>query len=441
MKDIYKIIVALLIVTSSLHAQEKLQLSMQQAQEFAVQNRYDIKAKQYDLQIAEKRTKESKQAYIPEVKATAYVHYSPQIQATLIPAGFVGSSEASLLAIGAKSVSIYGLELNQPVYQPGLRTDIKLAQSNQRMEQQRLHLQETEIRKQICYAYLNTLLRELQLQIATQEEKRYENYSMLAKGRYDNGALIENDYLRANLDYENAQQQARISKQNYEQSLVTLKYQLNVSDSTTIVLTDKLGVQNQEIAIVPDFAAAENRTEYKLLKLDEEHNQLLEKKQKQAALPTVSFMANYSQQYLNDSFNYDYSNSQLWTPFSGFGFQLSVPLTDHISNKTAVNRIKLEKEKISAKQEQQKKDILYQIEHEAAEITNASNNYARSKKNYELSQQIYNNQKQQLELGAFSYDAILDTENSVTNAEKNFIQASYNYIVAQLEYDIAIGKL
>lgn len=441
MKLTYKLLLGFISISSSIYAQEKLKISIEQAQSIGLENRYDIKAKKYDLQIANQKLIESKQNYIPKVNLSGNIHYSPQVQSTIIPAGFGGITEPTMVSLGAKSMSIFSLELSQPIYNPLIKSDVKLAESNIDIENQRLSLQETEIRKQISYSYLNVLLRQLQLKIAKEEENRYENYSKLAKGKYENGALIENDFLRATLDYENAQQQTRISKQNYEQSLVTLKYQLNIPNDTDLELTDKLGVINDQMIVTPDFQAAKNRKEYKLLKLSEEHNTLLEKKQKRSILPTLTLVANYSQQFLNTDFNYNYSNGKWWSPYSGIGLQLNLPLTRQFTNKTSLKQIRLAGQQLKDKELQQLNDARYEIEHGAAEITNATLNYSKAENNYKLARQIYLNQSKQMELGSFSYEAILNTENSVNSAEKNFIQASYNYIIAVLNYDIATGKL
>ncbi|MGF7025029.1 TolC family protein [Sphingobacterium sp. HSC-15S19] len=437
----YNLIAFLLVITMTARAQQVLRITMQEAQKIGLENRFDIKAKEFDIQIAKKKIKGKKQEYLPEINGTGYVHYSPQIQATLIPPGFGGLQEATVLALGAKSTSIFSLELNQPIFKPALATEIQITENNLKAEQAKKLLQETEIKKQISYSYLNVLLRQIQYNIAVEESKRFESYVAIARGKYDNGVLIENDYLRTNLDFENAQQQVRISKQSLEQSMVTLRYDLNIADTVSLELTDELIIHDSGRDIIPAVEAAENRTELRLLQLEQERNQLLETKQKRSLLPTVSFMANYSQQYLNADFNYNYGNGKWWSPYSGLGIQVTVPISAHLTKRNSLQEIKLESEQIQARQEQQKSDAIYEIKHAASNITNALENYAKAKKNYTLAQQIFQNQKAQMNLGSFSYEKVLNTENSVLIAEKNYIQASYEYMTAVLSYDIAIGKL
>ncbi|SFC00174.1 Outer membrane protein TolC [Flexibacter flexilis DSM 6793] len=440
---IFNSITFLLVLAASIgaHSQNTLSLSMQEAQNLGLQNRYDVKAMRYDLELADKKIQEQKNNLLPDLKATGNIHYSPKIQATFIPPGFVGMTEGRLVALGAKSTSIFALELHQPLYNPSLNTNIQLAQSSKLIDEQQVHLQEIEIKKQISYSYLNVLLRQLQHDLAKEEERRFETYAKLAEGKHKNGTLVDNDFLRAKLDYENAQQQTQISKQNYDYSLQTLRYQLNVTDSTTLVLTDKLGVVSVTDVVAPDYAAADKRIEYQILSLEEKHNILQGKKQRQMVLPTLSFVANYSAQYLNAEFNYDYTMGKWWSSFSGIGLQLSVPLTGQFTNRNHLQQISLESQKIRAKQEHQKQTTIHEIEQASSELANAAKNFGNAQKNYELAKQIFQNQQQQLQLGSFSYEKILNTESTVTNTEENYVLACYNYLVARLNYTVAVGQL
>src|SRR6478609_9267533 len=94
-----------------------VKVSLQEAIDLGLKNRYDVQADKYNLAMADNEISKSKKEWIPEISGTGNLRYSPQIQSTYIPAGYFGN-EASLVALGAKSSSVYGLELNQPLFQP-----------------------------------------------------------------------------------------------------------------------------------------------------------------------------------------------------------------------------------------------------------------------------------------------------------------------------------
>ena len=53
------------------------------------------------------------------------------------------------------------------------------------------------------------------MKLLQKNESRYKEYYELAKGKYDNGALLESDMLLAELDYKNSIANTAQQKQNY----------------------------------------------------------------------------------------------------------------------------------------------------------------------------------------------------------------------------------
>ena len=68
-------------------------------------------------------------------------------------------------------------------------------------------------------------------------------------------------------------------------------------------------------------------------------------------------------------------------------------------------------------------------------------NIRTTKSSYELAQQVYKNQKAQLELGGLSYDNLFNTQSSLSNAESNYVSAVYQFMTAKLNYEAATGQL
>ncbi len=420
---------------------DSLVLSLAQAQELGIKNRYDVKANSYSIDIAQKEVVRSKQAWLPNVNFKGDVRYSPQVQGTFVPAGFAGFTDPVIIALGAKSISVFNFELDQTIYSPATGIDIKIATNEKALQREQNRGKETDIKKRISLAYLNALLRSLQYRIAQQEEIRLLAYLTVANGRYKNGAIIENDYLRARLDYENSRQQVTISKQNYELSLVTLRYQLNVPADTKLKLTDSLGEpDNQNLPVpVPGLNAIQSRTEIRQLQLQQQADNLQMRRQRRMTLPTLSFVGNYAAQHLSQDFNFSYANTDMWSAFNSVGLRLNVPLSAHFTNRNSTQETQLRAFQTEALQQQTTLDINYQVTQSQTDLSNAIQNLQTAKASYDLAQQVYKNQSDQLELGGLSYDQLFNTESSLASSESNYISAVYQCMIAKLNYDIAIG--
>jgi outer membrane protein len=432
----------LLAIACSAYSQinHKIIVTLKEAMNIGVKNRYDMQANQYNIDLAENDILKSKKAWIPDIKAQGHIQYNTQLQSTLVPGGFLGSSKPQLLAMGAKNASIFGLSLEQPIFQPDIKSNIQLAKNRQALSQEKARQSEIQIKTQIATAYFNVLLKRLQSQIASIEENRYREYMELAQGKYQHGDLIENDYLRAKLNHENAKVQVQTVTQDYALSLDKLKNEINIPGETELVLADSLNGETISSENTTDaFNRAESRTEIKQLKIEQNGNELTLKKNRRNALPTLSFVANYSQQFLYDDFSY--FKNEWWKPFSYVGLQLSIPITSNLKNKNNIQEEQFKIAQTNLELKQTQSDINFEIQNALTDVANAQQNVQSTKSNYNLSQTIYKNQQQQFALGAFQFSDLLDTEKSLHTAEQNYVQAVYDYLVAKISYEKAIGTL
>lgn len=442
-KIIYIIITALGFsgfANAQVNQSDTLALSLEQAKELGLKNRFDVKANNYDVEMAHSEVIAKKEAWIPNINLKGEAQYHPQIQSTLIPAGFAGLTEPMIMALGAKSINVFSLELNQPIFNPSLTNDVKQASNNEALQLEKKRAGEIQIKKHISLAYLNVQLRELQYKVAQQEEARFHEYFTVSEGKYNNGSLLENDYLHAKLDYENAHHQTIVTEQNFTLSIQDLCYQINIPADRKIKLTDKL-VSESLMPVLDISVVTENRTEVQQIRLQQKGFELQERKQRLSKLPTLSLVGNYSYQYLNQAFFQDYFNSQWWMPYNTVGLRLSIPISGQFTNRTAVKLANFRILKLKETEQQILADINFEIVQASTYLNNAYENLQTTKASYELSQQVYKNQKAQLELGSFSYDALLTTEASLFKAENNYVAAVYQFMTAKLNYEVAAGKL
>lgn len=416
-----------------------VRLGFQQALNLGLKNRFDVRADKYNISLANNKLKESRKIWIPDIHISGNLDYNSQLQPTYVPKGFIGLKEPEILSFGASNTTVFSLELNETLFKPGISADIKMAKTNLALQKEKNNADEISIKNDIAIAYLNVLLKRLQYKIAKDDDQRFKEYSELAEGKYHDGVLVKNDYLRSRLDYRNAQMQEESAQQNYELSIQKLRYQINVPEGTQIALTDSIGNINFGKNNFEGSDAVNNRTEIKQLKLEQKINGLDLKKARQYALPTVSAFANYSQQFLSD--NFDYRTSKWWAPFSYFGIQLRIPITSNFMNHNNIQQYKLKTQQKDWEIKQEMATINYQVRKALTDLQNALRNMKSAKSNYELSQTIYENQKQQFKVGVFQYDQLLNTEQSMAKAEQNYIQSVFEYLVAKLGYMKAVGEL
>ncbi|MGO4292505.1 TolC family protein [Chitinophaga sp. RAB17] len=435
MKRFFLMILSGIALNAGAQTGGPVNVSLQQAINMGLANRYDMQANKYNITLADNALQKSKKEWLPDIGADGNIRYNTQLQATFIPPGFGGLDKAELLALGAKNATILGIELQQPILQPTLNTDIKIARNNLAMQKEKNRSDEINIKIQIATAYYNVLLKGLQQHIARQDEQRFHEYYTLAAGKYHQGALIETDYLRAQLDYENAKITTVSATQNYALAMNGLKYQVNIPVTDSLTLTDTLGIN--ETPAIPGNDDYLSRTEIRQLQLEQQDIQLQLRKARQFAIPSISVMANYSQQYLYNDFNY--TQHEWWSPFSYAGMKISIPISGNIKNQHNIRNYQLKTQQATAQLQQQTADVLFDIQQASTELNNALLNMQTTRRNYDLSEKIYQQQQKEFALGSFAYNNLLETERSISSVEQQYIKTQYDYLMAQIKYKKAIG--
>lgn len=440
MKKIFPILTMLLVskVCLAQLPSDTLALTRGEAIKIGLKKRFDVQANEYDVQMAESKIRQSKNNWFAEVNADGQLKYSPQLQNSVIPGGVLpGFDKTTLLPLMVKNQTVFGLTLTQPLFNASLTKDVQLAKNQLALQKEKNRSASIDIMLQISRAYLDAELRGLQLRIASDIAERNRAYEQIAAGMYRNGSLIENYYLRAKLDRENAEQQQKQAAQNYELSMLQLRYQLNVPEYTRLKLLDSL----QTISLAP-YAfneASDERTEIRQLELTGKENLLTLEKYRQSILPSIFLGASYAQQFLSDRFNY--GSSEWWSPYSYVSLNIHIPVTAHFKNKAVVSEYRQRIIQSDLLLQQKKTDINYEVQQARTSLSNAILNMQSAQSSYELSQTIFRNQQQQYMLGAFDYSVLLDTEKSGSTAESNYIQSAYELVLAQIQLQKATNNL
>src|SRR5699024_9266989 len=176
MKKIILIAFAFLPLFGKAQVQQKMNLSLQEAIQLGLQNRYDVKSKSFNAYLAKNNISSKKKVWIPDLSAEGNIQYNTQLRTTIVPKSFAAMAGTNELKLGAKNVSSFGLSLNQPLFQPGINTDVKIAKANLALQNEKIKGEKIDVKNAIAKAYFDVLLKQLQFKIAKEEEQRFFTY-------------------------------------------------------------------------------------------------------------------------------------------------------------------------------------------------------------------------------------------------------------------------
>ncbi|MDR1221737.1 MAG: TolC family protein [Tannerella sp.] len=418
MKRYFFIIIALFACAQLSRAQQKLSLA--DAMEYAAKNRYDAQADRIDVNLAENAVGKSRNEWIPEITAGGEVLYNAKLQTMIFDTG-------EEFQMGTRNLTTLGIELNQPVFKPGLSTGIKISKAALSVRKEALREKENDIKMYVVEAYLNVILREQQLKLSEESTERHKSYFDLARDKMQLGTILESELLQARTDYENAQTDLQKARQNYGLAMKKLKYQLNLPDAEKLVLTDSLPALLKNSPVQARDANIEDRPELRQLYFSQQENDLRLKKSDMMWLPTVSLIANYTTEFQASNFNY---SQQFWFPYNYVGLKASFPLSNIFKLRTDRREYKLKSSQLAMQYSQQQHDINYEVDKCNTELLNAVGNINSTGKTLDLSKELYLQQLAIYKLGTVTYSALLDAESSVNTARQNYISAVYDYLIA-----------
>ncbi len=424
-------------------APQNLSLTLQQAMETAMTNRYDLKNQILQNRIAENEVSKYNAKNLPQVTATFDMRYNSQLQTNILPASAfggpanTGGSDYKAVQFGTPYFNQFGLALKQNIFDPAQNYDKRVAKANTQVTQFDLKKAEIDVKLSVAQAYYSVLLNQEKVKLNQNTVKRAEEYLMQNQQLFDNKRLMQSDLERYKLDVQNAKLGLDKSEKQYEVSKQYLAYQIGLTENTNITLTDNLSSVTN--ATSTEGADMNKRVEIQQEKQRLEVNSLNYKKQGFSYLPSVQLYANYNAQQFETQFR-PWQGST-WFPYNYVGLLMTLPIFDGTTktkNRTEFNlKQEINKNTISKLQQ----DIDYELKSTSVDLENAASSLDYAKANTKQAEDLLNVFKTRNREGTATAAEVTNAENSLLTAQNNLMSAYYDYLVAKLKYQKARGEL
>lgn len=443
MKKIFstKQIFLLLLILIAKASTAQTTLSLNDAIEKAIANRYDLKIQQVNTDVTKKQLNEVQTRSLPQITSDLDLRYNTKLQSNVLP-GYVFAAPNSpdkLIQLGTKYNFLWGFNLNQNIYNPTNISDRKIATLQTEYQKQNEKLTETNIKQEVTEAYFSALLWKEKIKLSEQNVKRANSVYQTSQNQLSMGQATNYDVQRNEVDLENAKATDEQNKRSYELSVNDLLYKISGNSIKNPVLSDNLTDLMQQYSNLPMVSGEIQRTELLQQELQTDiYNQNI-KKQKLIALPTVSAYGNYSLQYLHNGFT-PLTVSD-WYPFNYVGVKASFSLFDGgFRNKT---KQEYELRAQASKYNYDKLSADYQQEVLSTQTTlyNSLSDLNYQKKNLALIEDLYRIDTDRFENGTIKQSDLTTTYYTLLQTQTNYLNSVYNYLVAVVSYKKAVGTL
>lgn len=437
-----KYIIVLFLAASQIAWGQDKNLSLNEAVQIALSNRYDLKIERVNTQISENEIKKINTRKLPQLTGDVDWRYNTQLQTNMMPIGTITGNPNlpdQPVRFGTKFNTAIGLNLNQSVFNPANLGDKRIANAQLGYEKISEKVTENQIKAEVTEAYYSVLIWTEKVRLSTDNVSRTNAVFTTAKEQLANGAITTYDYKRYEIDFENANAENNKNKNNLNLAMADLWYKIGIEPLNNVVLSDNI---EQLFSVYANAGLEEpvsQRPEIEMEKQQQEIYKLQIQKQNLSYYPTISITGNYTLQFLNNE--YKIFNSDYWFPYNYLGLKVSVPIFDGLLKERTKNEYKLRIQSSNLQLEKLKKDYSQEVSNAVVSLKNAQSDMEYQKKNLELVNYLYSVEQDKLAKGTITPNDLAATYYTVQQTQNNYLNAVYDYLVALIAYKRATGDL
>jgi outer membrane protein len=436
------ILITLLTFTLSVSAQEVAQLSLKEAITFALENKSEAKKAKLDIENSEYKIQEVRSRALPQISANGSLNYNPILQTTVIDGENFGAPGTTIqAAFGQKWNSVAGISVSQALFDQSVFTGLKAARTTREFYQINADLTEEQVIERVANAYYQVYVQQQKLEVVENNLKNANKVKDIIKGQYDNGLArkIDLDRISVRVNNINSIKQQLINAISLQEN--ALKFYMGMPVQNKIVIPKTaFEVTPQDLNKTADVT---NRTEYILLKKQEELLNYQKKAYQASYYPTLS---------LSGSYNYIGQGPEMplfakpidgvyWSDFASIGLSLRVPIFTGFGTKARVKQANTAIKSLQVDIDNTKLALDMAFENSKKQIENSLITIENQKDNVKLAQEVFANTNNNYTQGLASLTDLLDAENALVEAQNNYTTAILEYKLAEIQFIKSKGEL
>ena len=438
-----KIIILLTLTFAlSVNAQAVKSLTLKEAINYALENKAEAKKAKLQVENSEYQIQEVRSRALPQISANGSLTYNPVLQTTVIDGANFGQPGSTIQAnFGQKWNSTAGVSLTQAIFDQTVFTGLKAAKSTREFYQINEQLTEEQVIERVANNYYQVYVQRQKLTVIDSLYKNTTKVKDIIKGQYDNGLAkkIDLDRTLVRISNINTQRQQVLNAVQIQEN--ALKFYMGMPIETQIEIPQTaFEVSPQSLSEIPNTA---NRTEYLLLKKQEQLLFYQKKAVEAGYYPTLSLSAGYN--YIGQGPKMPIggkpSDGVYWSDFSSIGLNLKVPIFTGFGTRAKVRQADIDLRTIKEDINDTKLSLDLAFANAKTQIDNSLTTINNQRENAQLAKEVLENTRNNYVQGLASLTDLLDAENSLTEAQNNYTSAILDYKLAEIQLIKSKGEL
>ncbi|HRM12279.1 MAG TPA: TolC family protein, partial [Flavobacterium sp.] len=423
-------------------SQEVKSLTLKEAINYALENKADAKKAKLKVENSNYQIQEVRSRALPQITANGSLNYNPILQTTVIDGAAFGQPGTVIqAAFGQKWSSTAGLSLTQALFDQTVFTGLKAAKSTREFYQINNQLTEEQVIERVANNYYQVYVQRQNLTVIDSTYKNTTKVRDIIKGQYDNGLAkkIDLDRVSGKISNINTMRQQVLNAVQIQEN--ALKFYMGMPIETQIEIPQTaFEVSPHSLSEIPNTAI---RTEYLLLKKQEQLLTYQKKAIEASYYPTLSLSAGYNfiGQGPKMPIGAKPADGVYWSDFSSIGLNLKVPIFTGFGTRAKVRQADIDLQTVKEDLNDTKLSLDLAFANAKTQIDNSLITITNQKENAQLAKEVLENTRNNYVQGLASLTDLLDAENALTEAQNNYTSAILEYKLAEIQLIKSKGEL
>jgi outer membrane protein len=434
-------VVVFLLATTVANAQERIEMSLQQIQEYAFKNSVTNRNATYDAEAAKYNTESLKAIGLPQIEGSVQFNNYIYAPFSIIPAGTFGPTDFRV-RFGNPYTLTVGATASQLLFDGTWLVALEASRSYEKFIDQQVKKTSVDVKSSVTNSYYLALISAENVALLKDSKEQLVNTLNQTTALYEAGFTEVENVDQLQLAVNDLNIQISYAEQQSKLALDLLKFQIGMPLTTDLVLTDKLQafVEAGAADLMGTTFLPENTLDVQLAASGIQLQQLNLKSKKAAYLPSVGAFINFQTAAYRQEFNlfdtslpFFYGN--LW------GINMSVPILSGGRRKYEVKKVEVELKRVQDMEVMARQGVELEYRSSRSELQNALEALQASESSLKLAQSIL--QKTQIKFNeglGTSFD-ITQKNTQLLTAQGQYIQAMMKALTARTRMAKSLNQL
>ncbi|MGM0504890.1 MAG: TolC family protein [Bacteroidota bacterium] len=413
----------------------KLELSLQDALDYALQNNITLQNAALDIEAARKKVWETTAIGLPQVSGNFNYQHIPGDLPTFDMADPM-TGETQSIKLGVKNSSTYSVTLSQLIFSGEYIVGLQASKTFLKISQLSHEKQNIETKNGVITSYVSVLILERNKAITDSSLQNIESLLNETQQLYKQGFMEETDVDQLQITYNSLVNTQKTIERQIDISRKLFKVLLGTGLNTRLVLTDDLDQLEASMihssANIPEFDLMEN-IDYRLAENQERVSELNYKREKTKYLPSISAFYTYQDKTNKAAFDFTINNI--------IGVNVDVPIFSSFQRNAMVKQAKIELEKAQNNKALAAENLVIQSQQARNSFLEAREKYDLAHQNLELSQKVFENTSKKYKQGMASSMELTQANNTYLQTQSEYINALFELYKTKIELDKILNEL